>query len=226
MQIKTLNSYRITHKNGSVEEVNSSTPVDALENMEIEESYSPVVQLALVKENIRTLQEDIPSEVPFTAVVAEGGGGSIATPVSGTIHVGDTIAFKAIPARNYKFVSWKRNGVVISEDADFVYTMTALLEGDTSAVFTATFALADVEWTSAVSPEGATSAGAVAFPTAGTIEANGTLGLIAVEAEGYTFDHWERNGVSVGTNKILSATVTPLADDETDCVYTAVFTQE
>ena len=225
MQIKNLNAYRITHKNGSVEEVNSSSPIEALENMEIEETYSPVIQMALVKENIRTLQNDVPSEVPFTAVVAEGAGGSIATPVSGTIHVGDVIAFKAIPARNYKFVSWKRNGVVISEEADFVYTMTELLEGDTSAVFTATFALADVAWTSEVSPAEATSAGAVAFPASGTIEANGTLGLIAVEAEGYTFDHWERNGVSVGTNKILSATVTPLAENETECVYTAVFTE-
>lgn len=225
MQIKNLNAYRITHKNGNVEEVNAENLVEALENMEVEESYSPVIQTALVKEGIRTLQKEVPSEVPFTAVVAEGSGGSIATPVSGVIHVGDSIALKAIPARNYEFVNWKRNGVVISENSDFVYTMTELLAGDTSAVFTATFRLSDIHWTSAVEPEEATGAGCVSFPLSGKIEANGIVGLIAVEAEGFTFDHWERNGVSIGTNKILSATATPLAEGENACVYKAVFTE-
>lgn len=223
MQIKNLNAYRITHKNGNVEEVNANNLIEALENMEVEESYSPVIQTALVKEGIRTLQKDIPSEVPFTAVVAEGSGGSIATPVSGVIHVGDMIALKAIPARNYKFVNWKRNGVVISETADFVYTMTELLTGDTSAVFTATFKLDDVSWSSVVEPEEATGAGCLSFPLSGKVEANSDVGIIAVEAEGYTFDHWERNGENVGTNKILSATATPLAEGEQSCVYKAVF---
>ena len=224
MQIKNLNAYRITHKNGNVEEINAENLIEALENMEVDESYSPVLQTSLVKENIRTLASDIPTEVPFTAVVSEGAGGSIATPVSGVIHVGDSLTFKAIPSRNYKFVSWKRNGILVSEEAEFVYTMTEVAKGDTSVVFTATFELAPIEWTSKVEPEEATGAGAVAFPLSGTIEANGTLGLIAVEAEGYTFDHWERNGVNVGTSKILSTTVNPLAEGETDCEYVAVFT--
>ena len=223
MQVKNLNAYRITHKNGNVEEINAENLIEALENMEVEESYSIVIQTALVKEGIRTLQNDIPSEVPFSSVVSEGSGGSIATPLSGVIHVGDVISLKAIPARNYEFVSWKRNGVVISEDAETVYTMTELAKGDTSAVFTATFKLADVAWTSVVEPAEATGAGCVAFPPSGTTEANGAVGIIAVEADGYEFDHWERNGETLSTNKILSTEAVPLADGESSAVYKAVF---
>ena len=225
MQIKNLNAYRITHKNGNVEEVNAENLIEALENMEVDESYSPVIQTALVKEGIRTLQKEVPSEVPFTAVVAEGSGGSIATPVSGVIHAGDSIALKAIPARNYEFVNWKRNGIVISENSDFTYTMTELLKGDTSAVFTATFRLSDIEWTTSVSPDGAGSAGAIAFPTHGKTEASGELELLAVAAEGYTFNHWERNGVNISDNKLLQAEASPLAEGEVSAVYTAVFTK-
>lgn len=224
MQTKIYNSYRITHKNGNVEEVVAQNLIDALSNMEVSEEYSPVLQTYMQAEGIRTLVNDFPSEFPFTSVVAEGGGGSIATPLSGTVHVGDKLAFKAIPARNYTFVNWKMNGTVISEEADFVLTMPEL-RGDASAVFTATFKLADVAWTTEVSPAEASGAGCVAFPPSGVTEANEALGIIAVAETGYVFDHWERNGVSLGTNKILDVNVAPLADTETSAVYKAVFTE-
>lgn len=224
MQSKLYNTYRITHKNGSVEEINAENLLEALKSLEIDESYSPVIQTYMQAEGIKTLIADIPSEIPFTSVVSENAGGSIATPVSGVVHVGDKLAFKAIPARNYEFVSWKCNGELISNEAEFVYTMKEL-QGEASAVFTATFRLADVAWTSTVSPEGAGTAGALAFPVSGEVEANANLSLIAVEAEGYTFNHWERNGESIGTNKILSTTVTPLTEGEVSAVYTAVFTK-
>lgn len=225
MQFKYYNSYRITHKNGEVEEVNAENLVQALENASIPESTSKVIQTYMTKENIRTLVQDEPTEVMFTSVVADALSGAIATPSSGKIHVGDELAFKAIPARNYSFVSWKRNNVVISTDASFVYTMEALGEGEDTAVFTATFELAPVEWTSEVSPAEATGVGCVAFPEEGTTEANEELQLIAVEAGTYTFSHWERNGVQVGTNKILTVEATPLAEGEDEAVYVAVFNQ-
>lgn len=224
MQTKSFNSYKITHKNGSVEEINAENLVEALSNMEISEDYSPVLQTYMQAEGIRTLVNNLPEEVPFTAVVAEGSGGSIATPASGHVHAGDQLTFKAVPAKNYSFVSWKLNGKIISTEATFLFTMPEL-KGEASAVFTAEFALSPVHWTSSVSPEGATGAGCVAFPMSGTVEANGNLDLIAVEADGYTFDHWERNGTSLGTNKILSVEVTPLADGEESAEYVAVFTE-
>lgn len=223
MQTKVYNAYRITHKNGSVEDINALDLVQALENMETPDTESRVLQAFLVKENVRTLVEDEPSEILFSAVVAEGGTGSIATPSSGRIHVGDQIALKAIPERTYKFISWKLNGEFISDEADLLFTMPELKGLDT-AVFTATFGLADIEWTSEVSPAEATGAGAVAFPVSGKVEAFGAIGIIAVEAEGYTFDHWERNGVEIGTNKILQTEAKPLAEGEATAVYKAVFT--
>ena len=225
MQVKELNAYQITHKNGSVENINAENLVQALQSMEVSEDYSPVIQTYMKEENIRTLVEDVPSEIVFSAVVAENGGGSIATPSSGKVHVGDQLAFKAIPARNYVFVSWSLNGNVISHDADMLLVMPELPAGMTSAVFTATFALAPLAWVTAVSPAEATGDGAVAFPASGTTPANADVSAIAVDSEHYTFDHWERNGVSVGTNKILDVEATPLAEGETSCIFTAVFTE-
>lgn len=224
MQTKLLNAYRITHKNGSVENINAENLVEALNNMEIDESYSPVLQTYMVEEGIRTLVADAPSEVPFTSVVNDTAGGSIATPLSGTVHAGDQLSFKAIPARNYVFKNWKMNDVIVSENPEFVFTFPEL-HGEASAVFKATFEKAPVEWVTAVSPAEATADGAFTFPANGVTPADGTVSAVAVASEHYTFDHWERNGVSVGTNKILSAEADEPAEGEAEVVYTAVFTE-
>ena len=225
MQTKLYNSYRITHKNGSVETINAENLIEALKNMGIDEITSPVLQTYMEAEGIRTLVADMPAEIPFTSVVNEGAGGSIATPLSGTVHVGDQLAFKAVPARNYVFKNWKLNGAVVSTEAEFVHTF-ADLNGDPSAVFTATFELAPVAWTTEVSPAEATGDGALTFPASGSTPANGTVSAIAVNGGNYTFDHWERNGQVVGQNAILSAEALEPAEGESSVVYTAVFTNE
>jgi len=224
MQSKLYNSYRITHKSGAVEEINAENLIEALSSMSIKEEFDPVLQTYMYAQGIRTLVSDLPEEVPFTAVVNEGSGGSIATPVSGTVHVGDQLSFKAIPARNYVFKNWKMNDVVVSEEAEFVMTFPDL-KGDASAVFKATFEKAPVEWVTAVNPPEATADGAFTFPANGVTPADGTVSAVAVNSEHYTFDHWERNGVSVGTNKILSAEADEPAEGEAEVVYTAVYTE-
>lgn len=226
MQTKVYNAYRITHKNGSVEEINAVDLVQALENMETPDTESKVVQAFLIKENVRTLVADEPSEIYFTSVVAENGGGSIATPASGKIHAGDQLQFKAIPARNYEFISWKLNNEVISEEATMNFTMPELESGLDTAIFTATFRLAPVSWTTSVLPAGAGTAGCLAFPTSGETEANSQGEFLAVAKEGWTFDHWESNGASISDNELLQIEVRPLAEGETERVYTAVFTEE
>ena len=226
MQTKVFNAYRITHENGSVEDINALDLVQALQNMEIPETESPVLQTFLVKKGIRTLVEDEPTSIIFSAVVAENGGGSIATPASGKIHVGDVLQFKAIPARNYEFVNWKLNGVEISKEATMNLVMPELASGVDTAVFTATFRLADVAWTTSVEPAEASTAGCIAFPTSGTSEANAEAEFLAVTKEGFAFDHWEVNGESVSTNELLQTAVTPLAEGESARVYKAVFRTE
>ena len=158
--------------------------------------------------------------------MAENGGGSIATPASGKIHVGDMVQLKAIPARNYEFVSWKLNDVKISEEAVVNLIMPELSAGIDTAVFTATFKLADVAWTTAVEPSEASAAGCIAFPTLGRSEANAETEFLAVAKEGFTFDRWEVNGESVSTNELLQTAVTPLAEGESARVYKAVFRAE
>lgn len=226
MQTKIYNAYRITHKNGSVEDINALDLIQALENMEIPDTESKVLQSFLVKENVRTLVEDEKAEIIFSAIVAENGSGSIATPASGRIHVGDMVQLKAIPARNYEFVSWQLNGVKISEEATINLVMPELASGVDTAVFTATFKLADVEWTTTVEPAEASTAGCIAFPTSGNSEANAEEEFLAVAKEGFEFDHWEVNGESVSTNELLQTEVVPLAEGESARVYKAVFTRQ
>lgn len=69
MQTKAYNTYRIIHKNGSEEIVNAEDLAQAVANMEVPESYSPVIQITMEKESIRTLitepePEPAPSETP------------------------------------------------------------------------------------------------------------------------------------------------------------------
>lgn len=226
MQTKIYNAYRITHKNGSVEDINALDLVQALENMEIPDTESKVLQAFLAKENVRTLVEDEKAEILFSAVVAENGGGSIATPASGRIHVGDMVQLKAVPARNYEFVSWQLNGVKISEEAVVNLTMPELSAGVDTAVFTATFKLADVAWTTAVEPAEASAAGCIAFPASGSSKANAKEEFLAVAKGGFVFDHWEVNGKSVSTKELLQTEAAPLAEGEPARVYKAVFRAE
>lgn len=226
MQTKVFNAYRITHENGSVEDINALDLIQALENMEIPETESPVIQTFLIKKGIRTLVEDEPTEIIFNAVVAENGGGSIATPATGKIHVGDMVQFKAIPAFNYEFVSWKLNGIEVSKEATLNFIMPELPAGIDTAVFTATFRLADVSWTTSVEPAEASTAGCIAFPTSGTSEANASAEFLAVPKEGFAFDHWEVNGETLTDNELLQTTVAPLSVGEIARVYKAVFRNE
>lgn len=224
---KNYNSYSIVHKNGQTEKLNAETMEQAIKHMSIPESTSPVSRALMTQSDVNTYIEDVPDEITFTCVVdsATVAGGNVATPASGKVHVGDEIQLKAIPSRNYQFVSWSRNGEVIGNTATLDYTMTALAEGEDTAIFTATFALAPVAWTTAVYPARATASGTIAFPTSGTTEANGSAEFLAVASTGFVFDHWERNGVSLSTNKLMQLdAVAPLAENETSAVYTAVFT--
>lgn len=225
MQTKIYNAYRLTHKNGDIEDINALDMVQAIENMETPETQSRVIQAVLIKENVKTLVEDRPTEITFKTVVKDEATGSIATPIQGKLHTGDKITLQAIAKKNYTFVKWEMNGEVIGTEDKLLYTIPELEEGLTDIVFTATFELSPITWTTDISPSEASGAGCIAFPTQGKTEANGELSLLAVADGEYTFDHWERNGENIGDNKMLSTEVTPLKDNEEACIYTAVFTK-
>lgn len=225
MQTKIYNAYRLTHKNGDIEDINALDMVQAIENMETTETQSRVIQAVLIKENVKTLVEDRPTEITFKTVVKDEATGSIATPTQGKLHTGDKITLQAIAKKNYTFVQWEMNGEVIGTEDKLLYTIPELEEGLTDIVFTATFALSPINWTATVSPSEASGDGCIAFPTQGVIEANKEVNLLAVAGGEYTFDHWERNGENIGNNKMLSVECNPLKDSEDTCVYVAVFTK-
>jgi hypothetical protein len=230
MVFKDFNSYSIIHSDGRNEQLNAESMEQALQNMEVPESESPVARCLLVQEGIRTLVSEIelPTEIVFTAVVDNNSvqGGSIATPASGHIHIGDEIQLRAVPARNYRFVSWSRNGQFIGNTEILNYVMTPLVDGEDSAIFTAAFELAPVSWTTEIEPPQATGTGCIAFPTTGTTPANAPTEFLAVASEQYAFSHWERHGEELSTNKLFQLDeVKPLADDEFSAVYKAVFTR-
>ena len=53
MQIKKLNSYRITFKNGKIENINAQNIIEALEN--VTQKDSPVVQVFMRAEGVDTV---------------------------------------------------------------------------------------------------------------------------------------------------------------------------
>ena len=222
MQIKKLATYRLTHFNGESEVINAESMEQALKYTEIPETESAIISAVRTAFDINTLVNEDPREMIMTVTTSQGGA-SIATPASATVHVGDIITLKAIPARNYRLKEWQRNNEVISTDATFAYTIPDV--EDEAIVIVAVFEAAAINWTTSVKPEEATGEGCLAFPASGTTEANANLELLAVAKGTYTFDHWERNGVSIGTNELLQTTATPLAESEDKAVYTAVFTK-
>lgn len=223
MNTREYNEYKVIHKDGKVEDINSLTMIEALESLETPDTASDVLQISLMKEGVKTLIEDEPQEIIFTTSVEGSAGGSIATPAQGRIHAGDMIQLKAVPDRNYRFVSWSLNGKVISNSATVNFTMPELEEGFDTAVFTASFELAPVQWSTEVSPHEAAVAGCLAFPPSGISEANTEADLIAVVKGNFAFDHWERNGIEIAVSEIVHPVVSPLAEGETECIYKAVF---
>lgn len=223
MSIKSLNNYRITHKNGVTEDVSAPSLIEALNNLEVPEANSIVQQTYLTAEGVRTVVDES-EEIPFTATANDETAGHIVTPASGIIHAGDEIALRAIPAsEGYGFVEWQRNGERIATVSSILYKMTALSDGEVSAVFTAVFEKLPVAWESAVSPDTAGGAGCLAFPESGMVNAGDTLQLLAVAGTGYVFTEWQDvNGNVVGTDARLNVDDMQYSADGHK--YTAVFT--
>ena len=116
---------------------------------------------------------------------------------AGTYNHFETCTLTATPGENYIFVNWTKNGVVVSTDA--IYSFTVVDAGD----YVATFAPNEFQ------------INATAYPTSGgTVTGEGVYGygitatLTATANTGFTFLNWTKNGVVVSTNSVYSFTVT------------------
>ncbi len=116
---------------------------------------------------------------------------------TGTYNHFETCTLVATPNTGYHFLNWTKDGVVVSTDATYSFTVTE------AASFVANFQINSYEITATANPtEGGTVAGG------GTFNHFETCTLTATANTGYTFINWTKDGVEVSTEATYSFTVT------------------
>lgn len=118
----------------------------------------------------------------ITATANPSAGGTVSG--EGTYDQGTTCTLVATPNDGYAFVSWTKNGIVMSEEPSYSFTVTE------DAAYVARFKQSSYSITAIASPEeGGTVTGS------GTYAPGITITLNAVANEGYQFLNWSEDGV-------------------------------
>ncbi|MCC5805515.1 MAG: VCBS repeat-containing protein [Opitutales bacterium] len=139
---------------------------------------------------------------PVSTASSVAGGGTISG--GGVYPHGDTVTLQANPAMGYLFEAWREDGVVVSEDNPYVFTLTG------PRALTAVFAEANPEHVVTV---GTDPAGIAVIDGAGTYGNNVTLTLsappsvVAGETE-YVFQRFRLNGANFSTSPEISRLLT------------------
>lgn len=137
--------------------------------------------------------EVVLEKVPYTITVSASEGGT-ATVQDNLVH-GDTANAVATANTGYHFVNWTENGIEVSADSTYTFTVTA------DRTLTANFTL--ISYDISLSSDGN-----------GTVEGEGTYNhsdtctLVAIPDKGYHFVGWEENGTIVSENDTFSFSVT------------------
>ena len=141
---------------------------------------------------------------------------TVANPTAGGVTSGDgeydygtSVTVKATAKGYYEFAGWYENGVLVSEDAEYTFTVLS------DRVLTAKFALEAYKVETLVDPEGAGTvegAGNYDKGTSATIKATAKLG--------YRFLGWYENGKLVSNDAEYTFTVT------NNRVFTAKFSEK
>ena len=119
---------------------------------------------------------------------------------AGTYNYGESCTLKATSNNGYTFERWTENGMTVSTDATYEFTVTG------ARTLVARFTLATYEITATANPtEGGTVEGA------GTYNHFFTCTLTATAAEGYTFVNWTKDNEVVSTDASYSFVVTEAA---------------
>ena len=115
----------------------------------------------------------------------------------GTFNYGQSCTLTATPAANYNFVNWTRDGLQVSTNATYTFTVTS------SANFVAHFQMESYTISVAADPvEGGTLTGG------GTYNYGESCTVVATANEGYDFVNWTENGNAVSTDASYTFTVT------------------
>ncbi len=140
--------------------------------------------------------------ISATAEPAEGGEVSGA----GTYEIGSSCTLTATANQGYTFVNWTKDGVVVSDNVSFEFTVTE------SAAYVANFSVNSYEITATTNPTGAGG-----IEGTGTYSYGSTCTLTVTPNPGYTFINWTKDGEEVSTNVSFEFTVTE------DAAYVANF---
>ena len=114
----------------------------------------------------------------------------------GTYNYGSSCTVTASANTGYAFVKWTKNGIRVSNDPTYTFTVTA------NASYVAHFALNSYTIAASANP----AAGGSVSGT-GTYNHGSTCTLTASANSGYTFANWTENGVVVSTNASYTFTV-------------------
>lgn len=138
-----------------------------------------------------------PNTYQITATASPSSGGTVSG--AGTYAQGETCMLTATANANYSFVNWTENGVQVSTNPNYSFTVTE------DRTLVANFTYSPIMYT----------INATANPTVGgTINGTGqyasgeTCTLIAIPNSEYIFTNWTENGTQVSTNASYSFTVT------------------
>lgn len=130
----------------------------------------------------------------ITTNVSPVSGGSISG--GGTYDYGDTCTLTATPNQDYRFATWTDgNGNFLSNDNPFSFTVSGDLT--VRGVFSTGYNTYTI---TVISPHGSVSGD-------GVYALDDTCTLTSTPNPGYSFDHWEMNGVEISDNNPYSFTV-------------------
>ena len=124
-------------------------------------------------------------------------GGSITVP--STAMTGDTMTAIATPNSNWEFVSWERDGSVVTTDPTYVFAMPA---ADVALKANFSTGLPRYKITYGIDP---INGGSITVPS--TAIAGDKITAIATPNSGYEFASWEKDGVFVTTDPTYNFTM-------------------
>ncbi len=114
----------------------------------------------------------------------------------GNFTYGETCTLTAAANAGYSFINWTKNGTVVSNNANYSFTVTD------NGSFVANFDIAHHTITALAEPaDGGSISGG------GTYQYGSIATLRANANEGYVFVNWTKNGTTVSTNPVYSTVV-------------------
>ena len=119
---------------------------------------------------------------------------------AGTYNHGSNCILIATANEGYSFVSWTKNGVAVSSNPRYYFTVTE------AATFVANFSLNNYEITATANPAAGGSVNG-----AGSYDYGTNCTLTATANNGYSFVNWTKGGQVVGNTPIITFTVTETA---------------